>query len=433
MSHICQLKTLDSVQTWKLLKKFHQNFIIGTHFLNHGPNIKVFVKLFSKSLQGVGRSPTVLCWRYRVWDGVPRFYVGGAGCGTPVLRFYVQLVHMGRCAAWTLLGNATCATVSISSTYLEILAQTVLIHLKRYAYYCAYDKKRHAWGNTLDNAWFVEYTSYIGGCLYMLSIIICDDDKFMMEMSASAVQQCIAKGNYDARIACMTQDATELLAFIKKNPNCTPCGRLYFLDIDLGRANLNGVDIARLIKKQEPTAKIVFVTSHADMGMSILKSGVEAFGFIEKTANKSKILNEYKKYIHMLCAEQSHIADAQDDASVTHMSNADTDVVRLLIGIDEYISIPISQILYVDTDKTVSHFVRYHTVDGSDISVRDTIENVLQKLGESFMKSHRSVIINKNYVVSVSDGVVNFASGEKADCSFRLRSNVMKACDVKKV
>ena len=68
--------TLDSVQTWKLLKKFHQNFIMGIYFLNHNPNIKVFVKLFSKSLQGVGRRPTVLRWR-RVWDGVPRFYVGG--------------------------------------------------------------------------------------------------------------------------------------------------------------------------------------------------------------------------------------------------------------------------------------------------------------------------------------------------------------------
>ena len=98
----CKLKTLDSVQTWKLLKKFHQNFVTGIYFRNHNPNIKVFVKLFSKSLQGVGRSPTVfvgagcgteshgfmlaaqgvgqrptvLCWRHRVWDGVSRFYVG---------------------------------------------------------------------------------------------------------------------------------------------------------------------------------------------------------------------------------------------------------------------------------------------------------------------------------------------------------------------
>jgi len=207
------------------------------------------------------------------------------------------------------------------------------------------------------------------------------------------------------------------MLYIKKNPG----SYLYFLDIDLGRAVLNGVDVARLIKKQEPLSKIVFVTSHADMAMDILKGGVEAFGFIEKTANKNKILTAYKKYICLfLGSTPSNITTTEP-------------TINLLIGIDEYIALPISQILYVDTDKAVSHFVRYHTIDGSDVSVRDTIENVLQKLGGDFMKSHRSVIINKKYVVSVSDGVVNFAGGEQADCSFRLRSEVMKKCGVKKI
>ena len=250
----------------------------------------------------------------------------------------------------------------------------------------------------------------------MLGIIICDDDKFMLEMSADAALKCIEKENLNARIVCVTGDSAEVMLYIKKNPG----DYLYFLDIDLGRATLNGVDVARLIKKQEPLSKIVFVTSHADMGMDILKSGVEAFGFIEKTADRSKMLQEYRKYIRLI------LENSQSDVQINEPA------VNLLIGIDEYLALPISQILYVDTDKAVSHFVRYHTVDGSDVSVRDTIENVLQKLGDDFMKSHRSVIINKNYVVSVSDGVVNFAGGEQADCSFSLRSEVMKKCGVKK-
>jgi len=248
----------------------------------------------------------------------------------------------------------------------------------------------------------------------MLGIIICDDDRFMLDMSAQMAQTCIDKEKFDARIVCVTQDSSEVMLYIKKNSG----DYLYFLDIDYGKATLNGVDIARLIKKQEPLSKIVFVTSHVDMGMDILKSGVEAFGFIEKSVDRKKVLQAYRKYISMALG-------------LTRTTNEP--VIDLLIGIDEYVSLPISQILYVDTDKSVSHFVRYHTVDGSDVSVRDTIENVLQRLGDSFMKSHRSVIINKNYVISVSDGVVNFAGGEKADCSFRLRGDVMKKCGVKKV
>jgi len=250
----------------------------------------------------------------------------------------------------------------------------------------------------------------------MLGIIICDDDRFMLDMSADAALKCIKKENLNARIVCVTGDASEAMLYIKKNPG----DYLYFLDIDLGRAALNGVDIARLIKKQAPLSKIVFVTSHADMGMDILKSGVEAFGFIEKTADKDKMLQAYRKYIRLI------LENTQSNTP------ADELTINLLIGIDEYVCLPISQILYVDTDKAASHFVRYHTVDGSDVSVRDTIENVLQKLGSDFMKSHRSVVINKNYVVSVSDGMVHFAGGEQADCSFRLRSEVIKKCGVKK-
>jgi len=251
----------------------------------------------------------------------------------------------------------------------------------------------------------------------MLGIIICDDDRFMLDMSANAALKCIEKENLKARIVCVTQDSAEVILYIKKNPG----SYLYFLDIDLGRATLNGVDVAWLIKKQAPLSKIVFVTSHADMGMDILRSGIEAFGFIEKTADRSKMLQGYMKYIRL-------VLDNNPDNN-----SADEPAVNLLIGIDEYVSLPISQILYVETDKGISHFVRFHTIDGSDISVRDTIENVLQKLGEDFMKSHRSVIINKKHVISVSDGVVNFAGGAQADCSFRLRSDVMKKCGVKKV
>lgn len=250
----------------------------------------------------------------------------------------------------------------------------------------------------------------------MIGIIICDDDRFMLEMSADATRRCIELEKLAAGIICATQDFNEVLLYIEKNPG----SYLYFIDIDFGRDSLNGVDIAKLIKKKEPLSKVVFVTSHADMGMCILKSGVEAFGFIEKTADKNKMLQGYKRYLHLAL---EHIAEAPP---------TDESSIKLLVGIDEYVILPTSQILYVETDKTVSHFIRYHTTDGSDISVRDTIENALNNLGSDFMKSHRSVIINKNYVVAVSDGLVHLAQGERVACSFRLKNEVARKCGVKK-
>ena len=252
----------------------------------------------------------------------------------------------------------------------------------------------------------------------MLGVIVCDDDRFMLDMSAEMAGRCMKENGLDAAVLCATTDYKEALRFIEKNPGVY----LYFLDIDLGKSSLNGVDVAKVIKKIEPLSKIVFVTSHADMGMSILKSGVEAFGFIEKTATEGKMLLGYKKYISL----------ALENTAATSENTAADDYMQLLVGIDEYVSLPVSQILYVEADKSISHFVCYHTVDGSSVSVRDTIENVLNKLGDDFMKSHRSVIINKNLVVSVADGLVKFAGSETAACSFRLKNDVIRKCGVKK-
>jgi len=250
----------------------------------------------------------------------------------------------------------------------------------------------------------------------MLGVIVCDDDRFMLETSVKLARKCIADNGIASNVVCATTDFREALRFIEKNPGVY----LYFLDIDLGKASLNGVDVAKLIKKTEPLSKIVFVTSHADMGMSVLKSGVEAFGFIEKASDESKRLLGYQKYISLALEKAAPESAASEQC------------VNLLVGIDEYVSLPVSQILYVESDKSVSHFVCYHTVDGSSVSVRDTIENVLGKLSGDFMKSHRSVIINKKYVVAVADGLVKFAGGETAACSFRLKNDIIRKCGVKR-
>lgn len=249
----------------------------------------------------------------------------------------------------------------------------------------------------------------------MLGIIICDDDKFMLDISKKLAEQCIRKYDLDAQIVCTTTNYKEVIHFLCNNSG----NYLYFLDLDFGKGNLNGVDIAKIIKEKEPLSKIVFVTSHDDMGINVLKSGVEPFGFIEKTTESNKMLTAYGKYISLAFGTTIQNKSAKN--------NKDRKV-SLQVGIDEYITLPFTQILFIESVKTISHFVCYHTIDGSSISVRDTIENVLQNLDDDFMKSHRSVIVNKKYVVAVSDGTVKFSNGETAACAFRLKGDVIKKC-----
>lgn len=248
----------------------------------------------------------------------------------------------------------------------------------------------------------------------MLGIIICDDDKFMLDISRMIAENCIKKYRLDAKVVCQTVNSHEAINYLSKNKEAFLC----FLDLDFGQNTLNGLDVSKMIKEMSPASKTVFVTSHTDKGMDILKSGVEAFGFVEKTTETYKMELAYKKYITL--ALGLRIPDSTEKSSERK--------IDLPVGIDEFVSIPVLQILYVESVKTISHFICYHTVDGSSISIRDTIENALGVLGDDFMKSHRSIIINKRHVIGLVDGVVKFSNGESVACSFRLKNNIMREC-----
>jgi DNA-binding LytR/AlgR family response regulator len=250
----------------------------------------------------------------------------------------------------------------------------------------------------------------------MLGIVISDDDRFTVSLSEGLINECIAAHKLEAEIVCVTTNYNEVGVFLKNNR----APYLYFLDIDFGGQKLNGVDVARRIKQIEPMSKIVFVTSHDEMALKVLKSGVEPFGFIEKRYERREMMADYTKYIRMAIGSPN--MKQPDGAS------GEAGSISIPVGIDEYIDLDINRILYVEAIKTISHFVCYHSVDGSAISVRDTIENVLKRLGKGFMKSHRSVIVNTSYVVGVTDGSVNFSNGESAACSFRLKNDVIKRC-----
>lgn len=250
----------------------------------------------------------------------------------------------------------------------------------------------------------------------MLGIVISDDDSYTLDISANLINKSIAAHRLPAEIICVSTNFNEIDRFLNNNRGIY----LYFLDIDFGRQKLNGLDLARLIKKKEPLSKIVFVTSHTDIGMQVLKSGVEPFGFIEKCFHQNKMVAEYHKYIE-LALSSPHLSPPVN-------ANAAVNPVRVPVGFDEYIDLDPRHILYVEAVKTMSHFVCYHSLDGSTVSVRDTIENVLANLGGRFIKSHRAVIINTTYVVGVEDGLVRFSNGESAACSFRLKNEVMKRC-----
>lgn len=199
----------------------------------------------------------------------------------------------------------------------------------------------------------------------MLQIILCDDDPFTLRLLAGLLERAIRKSGTAAKIVCLASTGIEVLQFIRGGGTY-----LYFLDYDLGKDTLNGIDLVRQIYRADPEGKIVFVTSHGDKGMEILRSGVRPYGFMEK-----------------------------------------------LVEQDEMVRLSLSEILYVDSVKTVAHSVCFHTFDGSEITVRDTIEHVGKLLGDSFIRCHRSVLVNEKHILSLRGGMIKLSNSALVPCA----------------
>lgn len=244
----------------------------------------------------------------------------------------------------------------------------------------------------------------------MLKIIICDDDDFTIKLILGLLGKAIEISKTEAKIVCKASSGIDILNFIQK----TPGPYLYFLDFDFGKKELNGIDLAKKIYQYDTHGKIVYVTSHGDKGMAILQSGVQAFGFIEKNPSQQVMVASLVKYLKMTAPILCQIPEAP--------------ALELPIGIDETICLSLSDIIYVDSVKTVAHSICYHTFNGSEITVRDTIEHALKLLGTGFIRCHRSIIVNKEQVVSVKNGLIKLSNGVMVCCAIGKRKELMELC-----
>ena len=207
----------------------------------------------------------------------------------------------------------------------------------------------------------------------MLPIILCDDDHFTLQLLSELLERAIRQSKAEAKLVCLASTGQELLQFIRGGGSY-----LYFLDYDLGRDSLNGVDLVRQIYHTDPGGKIVFVTSHGEKGMDILRSGVRPFGFIEKCVDQNEMVREYIRYLKMAAPEQQNSAVG--------------DAIELPIGIDETVRLPVSEILYVDSVKTVAHSICCH-LTGQGVTARETIEHAQEQLEDQVIRCRCSVLV----------------------------------------
>ena len=157
---------------------------------------------------------------------------------------------------------------------------------------------------------------------------------------------------------------------------------LFLLDIDL-KANINGIELGRLIREQtEPERKvfIVFLTVHSEMTLMTFQYKVEALDFIakDKPANMKSKIKE--------CIDTSLTRSVGGGKAKPIQINVNDKIIQL--GMDEIICIETTH---------VRHKLRLYTKTRA-MEFNGELKHIEEQLDERFIRCHKSFIINKDKI-----------------------------------
>lgn len=234
----------------------------------------------------------------------------------------------------------------------------------------------------------------------MIPIYLCEDDSAQLNIWKEIIKKAILISEWDMEIKATASNPTELMQKISK---LKPENAIYFLDIDL-KSDINGIELGAEIRKYDPRAYIIFITTHDEMAMHTIRYKVEPLGFIIKDSDSFSqqivecLQNVYNKY-----------------QIPNHPVN---DVLSIQIERKVFI-IPFDDIYYIEPS-TQSHKICLHKAN-EVLDFTSSLTDIKQKLDDRFMQCHKAYIVNCNHIrrVDKNNYTVHFDNDAQCQCSVR--------------
>lgn len=224
-------------------------------------------------------------------------------------------------------------------------------------------------------------------------IYIVEDDVIAQEV----LKDFIAEFGYE--VVGVTGNPQEALSEIElKQPD------LVILDINLRSVKLSGIDIASKIN-----VPFIYLTANSDKFTLKEAAQTSYVDFVLKPIDAERL----KVAISLALQKHSHVEEPKEENLVLKNSNT-------------LIRTPYRQILFI---KSLGNYIEIHEKMGRKL-IRKTLKEVEELLPEDyFIKTHRSYVVNKEYIEKVSASSI-VLSGVKIPVSRSFKEAVRQAMDV---
>ena len=208
----------------------------------------------------------------------------------------------------------------------------------------------------------------------MLKIAICDDD----EISLSFIKQTLHSYSKETKTNILVDTFQQGEDLLKSNLE----KHYHILILDIMMPNMDGIELAKELRKQEEDSFLIFLTSSDEYTKDAYQ--VDAIHYLMKPVKPEKLLSvigKLKLYLPQL-DEKPILVPTKDG------------LIRLVKD----------HIVYVEH---INHVIYFHTNDGATVTSLTsslTLSEVAEQLTiyENFFQPHRAYIVNMDYISSIS-------------------------------
>lgn len=190
---------------------------------------------------------------------------------------------------------------------------------------------------------------------------------------------------------------------------------LAILDIQLS-GRKSGVDLAQKINESYQFP-FIFLTSNSDKGTLDQAKLVEPYAFLVKPYTKEELFASIELALYNFSKKMDKTLN-QDNLIIKDALFIKTKQVFLRLNFND--------ILYLASDHV---YIDIMMIDGKKHTVRGSLNDYRQKLGPSFIRSHRSYIINLNHLKGINHTVV-FLNESEVPVGRRYREDLLEKLNV---
>lgn len=226
----------------------------------------------------------------------------------------------------------------------------------------------------------------------MIPIFICEDQPVQLHYFVETIKNFVMIQELDMQLELAASDPFEVIRYVEANE---VQGGLYFLDIDLS-SSINGIDLGVAIRQKDPTAKIVFVTTHDELAPLTFRRKVETLDYILKSGEFASLRPQIEECV------QVAFQRSLDRRKI------DKQLFSLAVG-SRHIHLALSDLYFIET--LHPHKLIVHTVD-SQYQFYGKL-NQLEKEYPQMMRVHKAFLINPENVqeIDFSNKQIFFAEG----------------------